>query len=272
MWVIHHENRRRITKKSWIFFKNRRRITKKSWFFFKKNDFSWFWNDSSTVFVVNHSNRDLNSLSLSTESRYLLVPILWICLRVTPHVHRSPRSTVSSSTGITSLRSKLVDHISEELTIITTGSSEASISADGSHSSKVRPESSSSTRWNHTSTTRTQSPFPKCTPLYSSYFRAPNLNFFSTQLLCSGHNYQILWSDHEHHQHHHQCVFSLVGTVVSVLPLFFQQYPFPSPPVAQSCFWFLRDLWPTRTASWTASHLVYLDSHQQPRRNQQHLF
>jgi hypothetical protein len=45
----------------------------------------------------------------------------------------------------------------------------------------------------------------------------------------SGHNYQILRSDHEHHQHHHQWVLSLVVVVVSVLQLPFQQYPFPSP-------------------------------------------
>jgi hypothetical protein len=43
---------------------------------------------------------------------------------------------------------------SDELTIISTGSSEESVSTDGSHSSKVRPEASSSTRCRHTSTTR----------------------------------------------------------------------------------------------------------------------
>ena len=41
--------------------------------FLKKNDFSWFFNDSSTVFVVNHSHRDLSSLSLSTECRYCVL-------------------------------------------------------------------------------------------------------------------------------------------------------------------------------------------------------
>jgi hypothetical protein len=42
----------------------------------------------------------------------------------------------------------------DELTMIVTGASEASVSADWSHSSKDRPEASSSTRWSHTSTTR----------------------------------------------------------------------------------------------------------------------
>ncbi len=51
---------------------------------------------------------------------------------------------------------------------------------------KVRLETSSSTRCSHTSTTRTQSPFPKSTPLYSSYLWVTNLNFFSTQLLVPG--------------------------------------------------------------------------------------
>ncbi len=54
----------------------------------------------------------------------------------------------------------------------------------------------------------------------------------------SGHNYQILRADHEHQQHHHQCVFSLVAAVVSVLPLFFQQHPFPSPSPEQPCLHF----------------------------------
>ncbi len=51
---------------------------------------------------------------------------------------------------------------------------------------KVRLETSSSTRCSHTSTTRTQSPFPKSTPFYSSYLWVTNLNFFSTQLLVPG--------------------------------------------------------------------------------------
>ncbi len=38
---------------------------------------------------------------------------------------------------------------SDELMIIVTGASEASVSADGSHSSKVRPEVSSPTRYRH---------------------------------------------------------------------------------------------------------------------------
>jgi hypothetical protein len=46
-----------------------------------------------TVFVVKHSHRDLNSLPLSTESTYLLVPMSWICFRVVSHVHRSPHTT-----------------------------------------------------------------------------------------------------------------------------------------------------------------------------------
>ena len=52
-------------------------------------------------------------------------------------VRRSPRVTVSSCSGITSLRSKPATQSSEELTIIATGASDASVSVDGSHSSKV---------------------------------------------------------------------------------------------------------------------------------------
>jgi hypothetical protein len=37
-----------------------------------------------------------------------------------------------------------------------------------------------------TSTRRAQSPLPKRTPLYSSYWRVPNLNFFSTQQFLPG--------------------------------------------------------------------------------------
>ncbi len=70
-----------------------------------------------------HSHRDLNSLSLSTESTYLQVPMPWICLRVATHVRRSPRVTTSSCTGIT-LRSKPVTSSSEEFTIIVTGASD----------------------------------------------------------------------------------------------------------------------------------------------------
>ena len=57
-------------------------------FFFKNHDFSRFLINFSTVVVVKHthvvdpkrlthihSHRDLNSLSLSTESTYLLVPM-----------------------------------------------------------------------------------------------------------------------------------------------------------------------------------------------------
>ena len=51
-----------------------------------------------------HSHRDLNSLSLSTESTYLLVPMSWICFRAAPRVHRPPHVTTSTCTGITSLR------------------------------------------------------------------------------------------------------------------------------------------------------------------------
>ncbi len=60
--------------------------------------------------------------------------------------HCPPHTTTSSCSGITSLRSKPAVHSSDELTIIATGVSETSVSADDSHSSKVRPESSSSTR------------------------------------------------------------------------------------------------------------------------------
>ncbi len=49
----------------------------------------------------------------------------------------------------------------------------------------------------------------------------------------SGPNYQLLRAFHEHHQHHHECVFSLVTSPVSVLPLLFQQNPFPSLPPGQ---------------------------------------
>jgi hypothetical protein len=59
-----------------------------TFFFFKNHDFSRFLINFSTVVVVKHthvvdpkrlthihSHRDLNSLSLSTESTYLLVPM-----------------------------------------------------------------------------------------------------------------------------------------------------------------------------------------------------
>ncbi len=98
-----------------------------------------------------------------------LVPMPWTCLRAVPRVRRSPRAVASSCRGITSLRSNPVTRISEELTIIATGAWEASVSTDGSHSSKVRPEVSSSTRCSHTSTTRAQSPYLKRRSLYSSY-------------------------------------------------------------------------------------------------------
>ena len=52
--------------------------------------------------------------------------------RVTPRVHRSPRSTVSRCWGISSLRSKSVTHTSIELMIIVTGAWEVSVSDDGS--------------------------------------------------------------------------------------------------------------------------------------------
>ena len=68
-----------------------------------------------------------------------------------------PEDPIHHHTGIT-LRSKSKTHSWLELTIITTGTWESSVSSDGSYSSKVRPESSSSTRCIHTSTTRTQSP------------------------------------------------------------------------------------------------------------------
>jgi hypothetical protein len=133
-----------------------------------------------------HSHRDLNSLSLSTESTCLLVHIPRICLRAVPHAHWSPHVTTSNCSGITSLRSNPTARSSEELTIISTGSWEASVSSDGSHSSKVRPETSSSTRCSHTSDTRGESPFPKRTPFYSSYLWVPTLNSFSTQLMVLG--------------------------------------------------------------------------------------
>jgi hypothetical protein len=76
----------------------------------------------------------------------------------------------------------------------------------------------------------------------------------------SGHHYQILRSDHEHHQHHHQCVFSLVAAAVSVLlPLLFQQHPFPYPSPGQVCLRLVSEIWPAETASLPATHLVYLD-------------
>ncbi len=77
-------------------------------FFFSK---SRFLINFSTVVVVKHthvvgskrlthihSHRDQNSLSLSTESTYLLVPIPWICLRTAPRVRRTPHTTRSPGT------------------------------------------------------------------------------------------------------------------------------------------------------------------------------
>ncbi len=45
----------------------------------------------------------------------------------------------------------------------------------------------------------------------------------------SGLNHQLLRAFHEHHQNHHEWVFSLVVSVVSVLSLLFREHPFPSP-------------------------------------------
>ncbi len=122
-WLARHPATMEITRSSGGSSHNH-----SSFFFFKNHDFPRFLINFSTVVVVKHthvvdpkrlthihSHRDLKSLSLSTENTYLLVPIPWICLRTTP-----------------------------------TGASKASVSVDGSHSSKVRPESSSSTRWRHT--------------------------------------------------------------------------------------------------------------------------
>ncbi len=86
-------------------------------------------------------------------------------------IDQSPHVTDSSCSGITSLTSNPQELSSEELTIIATGVWEVSVSDDGSHSSKVRPEASSSTWCIHTSTTRAQSPSLKRRPLYSSYSR-----------------------------------------------------------------------------------------------------
>jgi hypothetical protein len=55
------------------------------------------------------------------------------------HTELTPTST-RHRLGITSLRSKSVAYSSEGLTIITTGVWDASVSTDGSHSSKVKPE------------------------------------------------------------------------------------------------------------------------------------
>ena len=90
----------------------------------------------------------------SSKQSIVCRDMTWICFRVAPHVHWPPCASVSSCRGITSLRSKSVVHRSLELTIIVAGVWDQSVSTDGFHSWKVRPETSSSTRYNHTSTTR----------------------------------------------------------------------------------------------------------------------
>ncbi len=69
--------------------------------------------------------------------------------------------------------------------------SETSVTADGSESSKVRPESSSSTRYSHTSTRRAQSPFPKRTPLYFAELQQPEVSRTLLSLLLSTSRFRI---------------------------------------------------------------------------------
>ncbi len=126
-WLARHPAKIEITRGS----------SHHTFFFSRKNhDFSRFLINFWTVVVV--------------KQTHVVVP-----KRLT-HIHS--RAAASSWSGITSLRSKPAARSSDELTIIATRASEASVSADGSHSSKVRPESSSSTRCSHTSTRRAQSP------------------------------------------------------------------------------------------------------------------
>ncbi len=119
------------------------------------NTYEWgvVWDTTGSDYVVSIRFTRFTGTKVHTPT-HLLVPMPWICLRAAPRVRCPPRDDASSYNGRTSLRSKPAARRSDELTIIATGVCEASVSADGSHSSKVRPETSSSTRWSHTSTTR----------------------------------------------------------------------------------------------------------------------
>ncbi len=173
-------------------------------FFLKKTTRVFvIFNDFSTLFVVNHSHRDLNSLSISMERTYHLVPMSWIFrswgsyhtytgLHVTP-----PRVVVVSllwgrHRWLETLKIwRLLPPVPGQHQCLVTGPIPQR--SDLNHSQGQ----TWGTQYSHTSTTRDQLPFLKWRPLYSSHLWSSNLNEFWSASVTSLPTTHLVYLDSE---------------------------------------------------------------------------